>query len=400
LFCAVFTLELILRLCGDGSRFLYHMGIRTMNIFDAVLVAISLIQLAFENASSDVQAPNTSIGKVMRLFRMARIMRIARLARFFVELRVMVVMILLSLRSLFWLGVLLSAMMYLLAICFTQGFSDYWYNPSFKSKNPVVQRHYGSLSRSIYSLFKSMSGGQSWGELSDALMEVDAIMPILFLMYIFFTIFSVLNIVTGVFVEGAIENAKQERDMAVERGRKEREAYCVQVRRLLEEIDQDNSGTITMKELEMCLQSETMKAYFAALDISIGETQQLFALLDQDQSGTVEVDEFVEGCFKLKGEAKSIDIHMLLLDNRSITRRILELTALTEQQASEIIKRTEKAMNSEPHIKYKEHNQRLLPDWKACAKQECLEPPPEPPGDLLPDHVGLFLQSDVSVIST
>merc|ERR1719195_1353298 len=52
--------------------------------------------------------------------------------------------------------------------------------------------------------------------------------------------------------------------------------------------------------------------YVDALGISAESTRMLFRLVDADNSGRIDLDEFCEGCLRLQGEAKSIDIHTLI----------------------------------------------------------------------------------------
>merc|ERR1712190_334284 len=87
------------------------------------------------------------------------------------------------------------------------------------------------------------------------------------------------------------------------------------------QIDTDNDKCISMTELEFFLRDPNLRLYLEALEISLVETKSLFKLLDRDRSGTVDIDEFCEGCLRLKGEAKSFDIHCLMYENQRMLMR-------------------------------------------------------------------------------
>merc|ERR1712179_808685 len=55
--------------------------------------------------------------------------------------------------------------------------------------------------------------------------------------------------------------------------------------------------------------------FLEALDINASDAKTLFCLLDYDQSDAIDTEEFIEGCFKLRGEAKSFDVLTLLRSN-------------------------------------------------------------------------------------
>ena len=60
---------------------------------------------------------------------------------------------------------------------------------------------WGSVPRSVYSLFKSITNGTSWELVAEPLGDVHGIWLALFLLYIAFAYFAVLNVVTGVFCQ-------------------------------------------------------------------------------------------------------------------------------------------------------------------------------------------------------
>jgi len=61
----------------------------------------------------------------------------------------------------------------------------------------------------------------------------------------------------------------------------------------------------------------------------------LFAYLDRDQSGEIELQEFIDGCIKLRGGAKSIDLHLLMFALEGEYKKISSLVdaTLTEQKS-------------------------------------------------------------------
>lgn len=85
------------------------------------------------------------------------------------------------------------------------------------------------------------------------------------------------------------------------------------------------------------MQDPTLRAYFAVLGFDEVNANQIFHLLDDDESGEawqglwagrpepqVSIEEFLEGCSKLKGHARSIDVHALMRQCRRAHRDSLE----------------------------------------------------------------------------
>eukprot|EP00415_Alexandrium_ostenfeldii_P001208 UN1208 len=155
---------------------------------------------------------------------------------------------------------------------------------------------------------------------------------LLFIMYVAFTSFAVLNVVTGVFCETAIAGAQEEREEAVTQQMDLKSKLFARLQEIFEDLDMDSSGGLTIDEFEQSLDDERLKAYFASMDLDISEAWNLFKLLDTDGSHIIDIREFVEGCFRLRGSAKSIDIAMLTYESRWMIERFSAFAESVEEQ--------------------------------------------------------------------
>lgn len=316
-FAAFFIVELFIRMFAQQLEFVWGRDV-LWNALDTILVIMSIMELLLQDNAAG-SSGNTQ--KVLRMCRMARIIRVLRVLRFLVELRVMVTLIVHSMQSLFWLMCLLILILYVFANCFTQGVGEYVHN-SPEAPSDDLMSLFGSLLLTSYTLFISITGGVSWGEVVEPLSVAGPQFTALFLIYIFFCIFSVLNIVTGVFVDGAIQRSSQERDLRLQKERKQKELFVSMLVDLLEEIDTQQKGTISREQLHEAFKDERVHYYFASLEIDIVDSDYLFDMLDLDLSGTIDREEFVSGCLRLKGAAKSSDIHTLMFEVQQICLRV------------------------------------------------------------------------------
>merc|ERR1712187_754080 len=77
------------------------------------------------------------------------------------------------------------------------------------------------------------------------------------------------------------------------------------------EMDKDGTGTISEQEFLDHLDDDSVVAYFDSMKLDVSDATSLFKLLDVDHSGSVEVMEFIEGCQKLKGTSRTLDLHLM-----------------------------------------------------------------------------------------
>lgn len=317
-FSLFFATELLLRLDAYRLKFFTRQEDRGWNVFDLCLVVLSTFDIGY----GLVMGESRSTFSLMKTVKLLRIVRLFRVFRFFKELGLMARMVIDSLRSLFWALVMLIVIIYVFAIVFTQLATTYL-REDWGGFDHQLSIRFGSLGRTIYSLILSAMGGISWVEVSDPLMLLwpPGIPVAFFFLYIAFVILAVLNIITGVFVENAVETAKSQRDFIVKKQDKLKQNIATELCNLFTQMDQDGSGTINYGEMEFLLTDPEVRTYFGALGMDTSDMKRLFELIDLENVGEVAVQEFLDGCLKLKGEAKSIDLHQCLLETRKLANK-------------------------------------------------------------------------------
>merc|ERR1711920_756175 len=85
-----------------------------------------------------------------------------------------------------------------------------------------LDRWYGTLPVTLLSVFQSLTGGVDWNEIVSPIMHhISPVIGIIYVLFIAFAILSIMNVVTGIFVQSAIERADEvERINKVEQARK------------------------------------------------------------------------------------------------------------------------------------------------------------------------------------
>lgn len=314
-FCLAFTAELILRFLAQGPWDFLFSASRYWNLFDVILVGMQVFEeLVSVMVSSKDGEVNTSYSflRVLRVLRLVRVARLVRVLRLIKELRTMIQSIFSTLSSLVWTVVLLLLLIYIAAICFTQLVADYGMkDPELVVEGTLFHTYYGTVWLTVMSLYQAITGGISWRELCDVLMETGngGLVGIIFSMYVAFTCLTVFNVITGVFVDSALNMKKKEdlRDM-------EESLWEV-----VDSMDLDKPDRIKRSEFNQRVSDPKLQAYFKDLDLHVEEATCLFDLLDFDKKDEIETVEFVNGCKRLRGTAKSLDMMTLMTQVRRIT---------------------------------------------------------------------------------
>lgn len=168
---------------------------------------------------------------------------------------------------------------------------------------PELEYYFGSLLRTMLSLFESITGGQSWDLMVQPLIvEISPALAPMFGFYIAFCIFALMNSVTGVFCEKAMANVKADE-----------EAFLMtRLKETLSKSACEHSGHITLEAFKDHAYSDEFREYFQAINVDTQHVEDIFRLLDADHTGSVEYNELVNQCLRLKGAATSIDLTLLI----------------------------------------------------------------------------------------
>jgi hypothetical protein len=318
-FCIAFGLELSVRLFAYRAKFFVQSGWQ-WNWFDSVIVAIQTLEVLTDLfAVGSMEEDIKQVG-FLRVLRLARIVRLVRMVRLIPELKSMVYLIFASMGSFVWAMVLIVLLMYCVAVYFTDSamkmVADHG-DTMGAEKEENIKKYWRNVFVSTYSLFQAITGGDDWRNLTDVF-EFDGgnyeIQALLFFCYVSFAVLVMLNLVTGVFVEGAQRIVKQDKDAELMR------VVC----KAFGQVDEDDSMSVTYEEFMSHLDDGSLDTYFIALDLSKQHAGSLFTLLDMDNSQSLSVDEFVRGCMRLRGPARSIDLAALAHDFQNVSERLQE----------------------------------------------------------------------------
>jgi len=197
--------------------------------------------------------------------------------------------------------------------------------PDHEEKYEHVQEYFGSLGRTGYTLFAAMTGGVSWKEPADDVQAFGWVYFLIFMSFIFFTVFSVMNIVTGVFVDGAIQQAEADRSAIIDKQLAKKASMAQTLEEVLLELDEDSNGYLTREEWDELFEEESLQAILSGLQVEVVDAKYLWDLLDANKDGTIDISEFVDGMMRLKGSATSIDMHHLLQRVHNLFERVKEI---------------------------------------------------------------------------
>eukprot|EP00929_Paragymnodinium_shiwhaense_P031357 TRINITY_DN17583_c0_g1_i1.p1 TRINITY_DN17583_c0_g1~~TRINITY_DN17583_c0_g1_i1.p1 ORF type:complete len:590 (+),score=149.68 TRINITY_DN17583_c0_g1_i1:76-1845(+) len=299
----LFSVELLARFYCYRWAF-FKMDGYEWNIFDLCIVLSQLISVVSQTSSATTGLKSLRGLRSLRAIRSLRVLRSLRLLRFVEEFRSVVISTMASLRSTLGVLSLFSFGLYLFGACIC---SEVWEQKRALGEheiNPQLDQYFGTLATSMLSLYESVTGGLSWSfTVSIFLENEDYMMAFAFCIFVALCVFVLLNVITAIFTGQAMLALQDDQD-----------AMIVKDIDMLFQKQDLITGDITWEEFQGMLTVPEMVRLFKSLNIDVSEARQLYRLLDTESVGVVDYNEFINGCLRLRGPAKSLELVLLMKD--------------------------------------------------------------------------------------
>lgn len=352
-FAIVFLVEFILRVLVFGWRS-YIPGLAeekcgsVWNLLEAIVVLISCCTAWFvtdHSGGSDGATPVLQALTILRALRLVRVVRVVSRVKLFHEVWLLLRGLSGSMRVLFWTVVVIFFITYMFAVFGVVLISDPIQN-KFKEMERDLKSEtlgYSSLTdcslavdltlahsekmrefEQLKTLHKHTNGIWQWMFTLVQVLTLDSWMSIarpmqayiawswaFFYLYIAVAVFVLMNLVTAIIVENALKSSQKDAEEVLAEKDREKKGAMKRCRRLFQQMDEDNSGTLSLEEFTSAFEDPGLKKQLEVLDIHEDDAKEIFKVMDTGD-GVLELEEFFEGITRMQGPAQARDMFRVL----------------------------------------------------------------------------------------
>eukprot|EP00927_Polykrikos_kofoidii_P064730 TRINITY_DN6022_c0_g3_i1.p1 TRINITY_DN6022_c0_g3~~TRINITY_DN6022_c0_g3_i1.p1 ORF type:complete len:666 (+),score=70.41 TRINITY_DN6022_c0_g3_i1:175-1998(+) len=324
-FLIAFSVELGCNVYAEGKGICWSHN-RRAYFLDFILVTFDLVDfLLYHAGETFIKLPNISALRIFRMFKAARLVRMLKALQYARELRLMVLAITSSMHSLVCAMFLLVCIIYSFAILIASWITVEILEEHFYSNSGLIE-WWGSLSRVSLTLFQSISGGANWIDPFKALQGSPSLQGA-FIVYLSFVLFALLNVVTGVFCNTAIEMASRDTDMIIAAQMEWDSIIEKDLHKIFHRMTGEESDRLTLDGWVTSMTDPWITAFLSHLEIEVHHVTSFFSVLDEDNDNGISLSEFTEGCKKYKGHARTLDTNLMLMEQHKIIKQ-LNITVL------------------------------------------------------------------------
>eukprot|EP00929_Paragymnodinium_shiwhaense_P099468 TRINITY_DN6111_c0_g6_i1.p1 TRINITY_DN6111_c0_g6~~TRINITY_DN6111_c0_g6_i1.p1 ORF type:complete len:852 (-),score=179.08 TRINITY_DN6111_c0_g6_i1:64-2619(-) len=350
-FSTLFVLELVAKLALNGITEQFCGVNRWLNIFDASLIIIDIVQLVLvlyfplnDEKGKNIQGmPPASLFRMVRLVRLARMIRLLRIP-IFKTLAMMLHGMLGGMSTLGWAVVLFSLCVYVVALLFREYLG--------RLEHPQIMKYFNTVPRAMFTIFRCSFGDCTTDNGHPIFEYVDQQYGYMYSMsycgFVFVMSVGLFNVISAIFVESTLAAATK----SGRRRKRERLAnvtlwstriYII-IKKLLEyspehampevlseQLDEIYDLEVTCDVMDTVGQDPVGRQALLDLDLEPDDIEHLSDILDPDHGGSIAVIELIEGIRRLRGDPRRSDIVMVDLMIRSIQANVDKiLTELDE----------------------------------------------------------------------
>jgi len=259
---------------------------------------------------------NPRLLRSLRLMKLGRGLRVFRLGQAMDSLNLILKSMRASVSVFIWSCLILFAIQCLAAMLVSQLLFEYLRNePELLQPQEEIYEKFGTFTRALLTMFEISLA--NWAPIVRLLMNnVSEWYAFFFLFYRCCVGFSVLAVISAVFISETMKVAANNKDILLMQRERAKNAYTKHLKMLFRTLDDSKDGFLSWDEFSHALANNDAKMWLSALEVDPQQAETLFRMLDKG-SGVISVDEFILGIMQLKGPAKSIDVvHLLSLVRR------------------------------------------------------------------------------------
>lgn len=316
-------------------------ALRYWNIFDTVIVACAGVDIIFTIAFGTQN--DGFFLTFLRTLRITRLARIIRLLRYMRNLLLLVVGLGNAIKLLFWVWLLLFFIIFTFGIVMTrmvgQPYGDeyspsglnataldhMWEDPTLRSDQIDALYHcrhalniaksderklwewMGTVPRSMFTLFEIMTT-ESWAEIAETAMDKNGMALAIILIYMAITTYAMVNVVVAVTVNSTLDSSIALKEDDVRRATKEKLKTLKKLCEVFYNMDTNGDGTVSQDEFHRGLSDETVATMLEGIGFHARDCEDLFDIIDRDENGVLELEEFCTGLHRAIQDARGQDL--------------------------------------------------------------------------------------------
>uniref|UniRef100_A0A6U6HJU5 EF-hand domain-containing protein n=1 Tax=Zooxanthella nutricula TaxID=1333877 RepID=A0A6U6HJU5_9DINO len=293
----LYSVEMAVRIYVFRSGFLQQLS----DFVDFVLILMDVSMLILQAThAGGTDAPSFTFLRVVRLLRLARSIRVLQM---FPQLALMVQGMFASIKLLAYGTCMLTLTLFLsgiLAVHFVHPVNQRIAATGLYDTCDRCARAYESVPQAMLTFVQQLIAGDSWGSVSVPIIEEAPETAVFFVLVFVIVNLMVMNVILSMVVEVSLKAAAKDTRAVIEAQEKANVTFADDLKKICQDMDTDGSGCLSQDELVRGFDDNPQfREMMNRMKFRREDCPLVFNLLDTDESGDVNYNEFVEEVRKM-----------------------------------------------------------------------------------------------------
>merc|ERR1719456_1218312 len=258
---------------------------------------------------------------------MLRLLRVIRTFRSLKELRLVMQGLMGSMIMLSWTVIILVVFLYVSAVFTTStiGRSDDFDTIKMLTNGFDHDALFGSVGKSMFTLLQCVTRDGWTSQVARYVMVHQWYMAFFFMAFGLVSTYGLLNLVVSVIVEQTLTAARSNDNKVRAKEERQKRAELDGLKEIFLLADEDGSGELDVNEFLDALKDDEILWKMRSLDLPIDDAARLFTVIDGEGTRSLTMEEFIDGCTKLKGPARSRDLLAITAQADTLSKKMDDL---------------------------------------------------------------------------
>jgi len=318
-----FTLEACIKIAALRTVFFKD----AWNWFDLVIVLFGYVEMLGDDGWFLESMPPATL-RLARMTRLLRILRLVRLQGFdSLSLHLMITALKYSMYTLLWSTMLMVVVQMMIALVLNTMLESYLLDDSIDDDaRKEVYRYFGTFDKAMLTMFEITLA--NWIPVCRTLTENVSEWYVIFaLMHKFLIGFAVVMVITGVFTQETFKVAATDDTIMINQKQRQIKTHAKKMSKLFNSFDENCDGILDKEEFRAMAEDPIAVNWLSSMGLEVSDSDNLFnmVLKSAQRPDRITAVDLIKGIARLKGNAKSIDMAVVLNDNRQLLQEVQQL---------------------------------------------------------------------------
>ncbi|CAD7962110.1 unnamed protein product [Amoebophrya sp. A25] len=215
-----------------------------------------------------------------------------------------------SVKTLLWVFVVVFICCYVMGILMVLqvGQNDEKFNDYYIQAGWDHEEYFANVPAAVFTMFQVVTKDKWSEEVVRHIAELQPWAYIIVPLFMGISTYGFCSMIIGIIVNSILQLQDENSSLQAKKDAKAKKILIKLLKDAFARLDEDGSGTLSLDEIQQAVAHPELRARLESLNFPVDSPEDFFNMVDTDNSGDIDSDEFITACTRLRGSCKSRDM--------------------------------------------------------------------------------------------